>query len=822
MLLIDLNGNWKMKRTDENEYIRAVVPGSVYSDLLNAGKMDDPFYRENEAAALKIADHDFEYTRNFTVESRMLGFDSVLLRCDGLDTLCDIFLNGQLVLTASNMHRTYEANVKETLRDGENSIRVVFKSPVRYITEKQAELPLDFSEYCMHGFSYLRKAHYMFGWDWGPKLPDMGIWRNISVVGYNVAKLEDVYISQHHGKNSVCLDIHIQAKQFTGEALTASAEITAPSGAIYENAAELASGDGVIKVTIENPELWWPNGLGKQPLYQAKIILCSGVKRLDTKVMHIGLRTLTVNTAPDQWGNSFAFTINGVPFFSMGGDYIPEDNILKRCNRDKTERLIRDCIGAHFNTLRVWGGGIYPDDYFYDLCDKYGLVVWQDLMYACGVYRFTDAFRENITKETIDNVKRIRHHACLGLWCGNNEQEVGWAEWDWSDRFPPKLKADYIKQFEMVLPELVKQYDPNTFYWYSSPSSGGSFDHPNGMEKGDMHFWGVWHGLQPYEAYRDIFPRFASEFGLQSFPCLKTVQSFTLPEDRNIFSYVMESHQKNNTCNGKIMHYISENFQYPKNFDSLLYVSQLVQAEGLRYGIEHWRRIRGRCMGTLFWQVNDCWPGVSWSSIDYYGRWKALHYLAKRFYSPVLISACEKDTRVSLHITNDTMEEVSGRVSWRLVDACCQVIAESEKQVKADALSAGKYMDLDFAEILDTPEKRRNCHLEFHFASAQKLWGKGTVLFVKPKHFHFLNPHIETTIEECSDKFVIDVSSRAFAKFVELNLRKDDAVFSDNFFDISGGEQRKIEVFKSSLSNPLSLEQMRDQLSVRSLYDSYD
>ena len=822
MVLLELDGKWKMKQVGGEEYIDAAVPGSVYSDLLRAGKMEDPFYRENEYRALEISKHDFEYTREFQASEEILACDRVILRCDGLDTLCEIKINGKSVLQASNMHRTYEADVKGTVRAGKNIITVVFRSPVSYIGRKHAEQALDDSDQTMHGFTYLRKAQYMFGWDWGPKLPDMGIWRSISLVGYNTARLSDVLITQFHQDGKVDLEISIHAQAFREVPLSAEVRVTAPDGSdAADGSCPLKNGSGKIRLTVQNPQIWWPNGLGKQPLYGVEVSLRSGGFELDSERKRIGLRTLTVKTEKDKWGTSFAFTVNGVSYFAMGADYIPEDNILSRCSKEKTEKLIRDCARSHFNTLRVWGGGFYGWDWLYDLCDEYGLVVWQDLMFACGVYDYTSDFRETTKQETIDNVKRIRHHACLGLWCGNNEQEDGWASWGWSEIYAPKLKADYIKQFEADLPETVKSLDPNTFYWPSSPSSGGCFDFPQDESRGDEHYWEVWHGLKPLTDYRNHFPRFMSEFGLQSFPCLKTVETFTTEEDRNIFTPVMESHQKNSTCNGKILYYISQYFRYPKDFDSLLYASQLIQAVGIRYGVEHWRRNRGRCMGTIYWQLNDCWPVASWSSIDYFGRWKSLQYFSRRFFAPVLLSACDEGTKVSLHVSNETREHFDGEVQWKLRDRFSNILKSSAKRVSVGALLSVEAESLDFGKLLDTTEKRREDYFEYRLVAGGKVLSDSTLLFVRDKHYEFMSPQINMSVEEHDDRFGITMNALNYARYIELSLQDSDAVFSDNYFDLPAGEEKTVEVLKSDMSANISGAEFENQLRVRSLYDTY-
>lgn len=821
MLLLNLNGKWKMKRMDESSWINAVVPGSVYNDLLQAGKIEDPFYRDNEYKTLELSKFDYEYKRSFIADNEIFKNDKVILLCEGLDTLCEILINGTSIITTDNMHRTYEINIKDIIVQGENIIHVLFKSPVEYVLNKQSEMPLLNSGDAVEGISHLRKAHCMFGWDWGPKLPDMGIWRNISVRGYNYARIEDVYITQKHEVEKIQLDIRVKLKKWINSELGIVVNIMAPDGKVIKKKVVTSTEETHISMDISSPKLWWPNNFGEHPLYTVELTLLKEDNLLDGKELSIGLRTITVKREKDQWGESFEFEVNGVSIFSMGADYIPEDNILNRCNRERTEKLIKSCVDANFNSIRVWGGAFYPEDYFYELCDEYGLIVWQDLMYACGVYELTEDFKENIKQETIDNMQRLRHHASLGLWCGNNEQEVAWVEWGWTERCSPKLKADYIKQFEVLLPEVAKEVDPNTFYWLASPSSTGSFDKPNDENYGDMHYWGVWHGKQPFTAYRDIFPRYMSEFGIQSFPSLKTINTFTLPEDRNIFSYVMESHQKNGTGNEKILYYVGENYKYPKDFDSLLYASQLIQAEGLRYGVEHWRRNRGRCMGAIYWQLNDCWPVASWSSIDYYGRWKALHYAAKKFFAPILISACEEGTKVSLHVSNESMENVSGKLIWRLMDAKSNIIQKGEKAVEIKTLTSAELEVLDFSMTLDTAEKQRNSYVEYMFMAHSEILSTGTVIFVKAKHFELLNPNIKLNVFEEECKFTIEIFSEAFARFIELELEDADAIFSDNFFDLSAGDIKIVEILKENMSIELTLDNLKKQLKSRSLFDTY-
>ncbi|HEY4695829.1 MAG TPA: glycoside hydrolase family 2 protein [Candidatus Hydromicrobium sp.] len=833
MKTYSLNGEWKMRNTRDEHWKSAHVPGSVFTDLLREGLMEDPFYRDNEDRALTLSYNDFEYNREFKISGDLLKHDKVFLYCEGLDTLTEIKINGELIARTNNMHRSYEFDVKDTLREGSNNIHILFFSPTRYIERVQKELPLmkRINDMVMDGFYHLRKAHSMFGWDWGPKIPDSGIWRNIGLRFFDDARLKDVYIIQNHQVDKVKLDVKISFEVWKRGEFGLEVLVTSPDDKIIcrTQPIDYLNNNCTIAVGINNPELWWSNGYGKQPLYRVSVNLKKGDEILDSREIKTGLRTLSIRQENDRWGKSFEFEINGAPVFARGANYIIEDNLMSRYSRKRTERLIKDCIEAHFNCIRVWGGGIYPNDDFFDLCDEYGIIVWQDLMFACSVYPTDREFISNVEQELEDNIKRIRNHPSLGLWCGNNEVEwiVDMIE---KQSFPGiqipgdmlllsmrQVKKMYTQLFEKVTLKIVEKYDPNRFYWPSSPSSGGKFDKPNDENRGDVHYWDVWHGMKPFSDYRNHYFRFTSEFGFQSFPGIKTIESFTIPEDRNIFSYVMEKHQKNGSANGRILTYLSETFKYPKDFESLLYTSQLLQGEAVKYGVEHWRRHRGRCMGSLYWQLNDCWPTASWASIDYYGRWKALHYYAKRFYEPILVSAADEGTKVNIYVTNDTLEDIKGVVEWKLRDNGSGVIYEDKQDVAVPSLKTKNCVTPDLKDMISN--NVRNVYLEFFFNVIGECISGGTLLFVKPKHFNFLNPEIKASIDEVRDQFIISLESSAYAKSVELDLIKTDCKFSDNYFDLSSGRIKEVVIDKSSLSDELNLDEVRNQLKVRSLYD---
>lgn len=803
---------WELCSRREQKWIPAQVPGDIYSALLAQKKMEDPFFGDNEYQAKALMEEDYEYRTVFSVNLKAFGeCDEVLLRFDGIDTLADIYLNECYLGKADNMHRIWEFSVRDILRE-ENTLRVVIGSPLKFMEAAFQKYKNIGNDDTIEGFMHLRKAHYMSGWDWGSCLPNGGIFRPVSIFGIKKARLDSVYIRQRHEKGNVWLlpevDIERVSDATTELEFEYEVTITAPDGqrTVYPGSPQ--------EIKIENPMLWWPNGLGEQPLYEMEVALKHTDTVLDTWKKRIGLRTLTMRREKDTWGESFAHEINGYTVFAMGADYIPEDNLLQRTSKEKTKALLTQCKIANFNCIRVWGGGYYPEDWFYDLCDELGLMVWQDFMFACSVYELTPDFEANIRQEMVDNVKRLRHHASLALWCGNNEMEMFVDQRCWVTK--PTEVRDYLFMYERIIPEILRQYDPDTFYWPASPSSGGSFDAPNDENRGDVHYWEVWHGNKPFSEYRKHFFRYASEFGFQAFPSTKTLETVIGDERQmNPFSYLMEKHQRNYGGNGKIAHYMQAAYRYPENFSDFVYASQLLQADGIRYGVEHYRRNRGRCMGAIYWQLNDCWPVISWSSIDYYGRWKALHYYAKRFFAPVMLS-CEEQSwmtagadmnrqhfefekSIRLNVTNETLINRKILVKYALRNAKAEILWEEEQWIEVGALSS---VWLDKVQLPDV-----DCFEEY---VSYEAWedgiriGDGSVIFSYPKYFHYKDPKLRVRVE--GDEIV--VSAEAYAKSVEILNENEDMVLEDNYFDLHAGE-RRIRVISG---NPTGLK-------VRSVYD---
>ena len=833
MIELQLHENWQLCDIKKQDWIPAQVPGDIYSALLKAEKMPDPFFGDNEYQAKALMEEDYEYRTVFTYDEKQFeNCQEVILRFDGIDTIADIYLNECYLGKADNMHRVWEFPVGELLQEGENTLRVIIRSPLKFMAEAFKKYKNIGNEDTVEGFMHLRKAHYMSGWDWGACLPDGGIFRPVTLLGIESARLDSVYIRQVHEDGKVLLIPEVDVEtvdeaeidtdeknsaEMPDQGVESEADedlleyevtVTAPDGT------KIVSDGSPDEIVIENPQFWWPNGLGEQPLYQVQVDLKAGDKTVDTWCKKIGLRTLTMHIEKDEWGESFAHEVNGYQVFAMGADYIPEDNLLQRTSKERTRELLLQCKRANFNTIRVWGGGYYPEDWFFDLCDELGLMVWQDFMFACSVYELTPEFEANIRQEFIDNIKRIRHHASLALWCGNNEMEMFVKQGTWVTK--PTEVRDYLLMYERIIPEVLREYDPDTFYWPASPSSGGSFDEPNDPNRGDVHYWEVWHGNKPFAEYRKYFFRYASEFGFQSFPSVKTLETVTDdPRELNPFSYVMEKHQRNYGGNGKIAKYMQAAYRYPENFSAFVYASQLLQADGIRYGVEHYRRNRGRCMGAIYWQLNDCWPVISWSSIDYYGRWKALHYYAKRFFAPVMLS-CEEQSwmtveadmnrqhfefekSIRLNVTNETLSARKVLVKFAVRDAGAKILRQEEQWVEVPALSSVWMDKVELPEIDSFNE-----YVSYEAWENEKIISQGTVIFSYPKYFHYQDPKLSVRVE--GDEII--VSAEAYAKSVEIQNENDDLILEDNYFDMNAGE-RRVKILDGKPEN----------LKVRSVYD---
>ena len=769
----------------ENESYACEAPCSLYSVLMDYKKIAHPYEGLNEKSATVLSEKDCEMTSTFILGADALAKKHIEIAFYGLDTLCDVYVNGDRVLYADNMHKIWRADIKNAAHLGENTVRLHFYSPSEYIARKNKEHFLFAANvgFTLGGIGHIRKSSCMFGWDWGPILPDMGLYRDVIVEAYDV-RMESVQIRQNHENGKVILSVEPVLID-TEKDDTVSVTLTDPDGSSAEYS---VSPNGKTEITVEAPKLWWPNGLGDQPLYRMDFRVNRNGTAEHTVTKHIGLRTMTVSTAADEYGEEFCHVVNGKKFFAMGADYIPEDSILSWRSPERTEKLIRDCVKANYNSLRVWGGGFYPDDYFYELCDRYGLVIWQDFMFACMNVLMSEEFTANVKSEFVDVLKRIRHHACIGLLCGNNEMEE--ALMYWSSCRPSKTQKvvdDYLLLYENILPEICAEYAPDIFYWPASPSSHGGFDDPRNENVGDVHYWQVWHGGVPFEEYRKHYFRYCSEFGFEAFPMMKTLKTFAKPEDMKIDSDVMHSHQKCHSGNEKIMSYVKDSYKIPEDFAHFVYLSQILQADAIRYGVEHFRRFRGRCMGALYWQLNDCWPVVSWASVDYYGRWKALHHRARKFFAPVLISVHENENEKIINISNETLKTFEGKICAAVKNNRMETLASWETAVSVGELSSlDTILPKDLSDLLDGAPSE--LFLEYKLEKDGVIVECDSKIYVKPCDYRFEDPALKATVREENGAYYLDIEAARYAKNVMIEFENAAVEPDENFFDITDGK----------------------------------
>lgn len=831
MIFQTLNGNWIMNERGSEGFVEASVPGSVLSALLVGHRTSDPFFGLNEIETRELFKKDYFFSTEFEIMPELYEQERIRLCCKGIDTLSRIYVNNMFVGETNNMHRTYNFEVKSYLRPGINTVMVELLSPINYINNRQPSMgkPVFYTpEGCEAGNQYLRKPHCMFGWNWAANVPDCGIWRSIDLIGYSLIRLEDVLIVQRHEKKKVVLDIHVKADFIRNGHYIIQSELVTPDGKVSAITETMTEKEVVLTMEIENPKLWWPHGFGDQPLYTVSVFaLDMNGNQWDSKSYRIGLRTMTVSQERDEFGHEFCFMVNGVRIFAMGANYVPEDTIYSFITKEKIDYLLKSAIKCNFNTIRVWGGGYYPSDTFYELCDEYGLIVWQDLMFAKNIYDYNDDFHKSISAEIIDNVSRLRHHACIGMICGNSELEEAWVEWAEFREHSDELRKDYLRMFEDAIPNLVHEYAPQTFYWPSSPSSGGRFDDPTDESRGDSHFWDVWNEALDFEEFSNHNMRFVSEFGFQSFPSIKTVKTYTTEDDRNIFSRVMENHQKDNEANGKLLYALSHNFLFPKDFESLLYLTQLMQAIAIRYGVEYWRRNRGCTMGTLYWQFNDSWPVASCSSIDYFGRWKPLQYFSKYFFAQIAGSIERRGNIVAPYVVNETRDFETRRVKISLQTMDFRLLHEEEYEVDIPPFSAMKVCEIDYSDLIAGIENSVFVEAEFYDEDGT-IQSSEIEVFVKYKYLNLERSSISYSVIELADEYVIRMMSGGFAAFVEIDLKQADAIFSDNYFHLTSKREKTVRLKKSDIRylNPNVSEiqngyELEQQLIIRSLRDTY-
>ncbi len=780
-----LCGDWMLRQDSSKELLKGHLPGSTYLDLMVNGKLEDPFWGMNEERSKEVAHHDYEYSREFELTGEFLQAPHIELVASGLDTLATLLMNGQLIGEADNINRTWRFDVKPYLKEGLNSIQILLKNPFPYVEAKQAQKPLQGMDKKAAANGHLRKTPCHFGWDWGPSLPPAGLIGDLRLESYEV-RIDQVHILQHHEEGKVRLEVTASLMGDTVDALAASCRITTPEGNSDTYPAELQAGKIYCNITVQDPKLWWCNGLGEQPLYTLEIL--AGEQDSCTKT--IGLRTIQLNTSPDEWGNQFRFEVNGVAIFAKGANWIPTDSFVTRTSYETLEFYISSAKRANMNMLRVWGGGYYESDAFYELCDRYGILVWQDFVFACNSYPFYDAkFLENVHQEVIDNVSRLRHHASLALWSGNNENELFRTFW----KKGSEIYESNMNFYHKILPKWVTELDGVTPYWPGSPSSGSLEYKTHDMNRGDTHLWQIWHGMLPIEAFRRYPTRFCSEFGMESMPSMHTIRSFTDQMDLKLFDPVMQLHQKSVGGNEKMLFYLLAKYRNPKHFEDFIYLSQLVQSDTIRFASERWRRGMGRHNGALYWQFNDCWPVASWASIDYGKQYKALQYHARHFNKLLCISNDYYDDRVDLYIINEYPTEFKGELRWRLLTFDGTLVSEGTVLAAVGQSSARNIVTLPFSDILKGHRKEKVL-LQTELTQQGSSLDEKTYLLVPDRKAALPKPQLSFDYKAMGQILRITVSSKVYARYVYLEREGITDPWSDNFFDLLPGREKTVEV----------------------------
>ena len=777
-------------------------PSDVHLSLINTGIIEDPFYRDNEEKSIWVGEEDWIYSTDFVVDRKQLKAKSTKITFEGIDTHAEIYINGNKILQTDNMFVEWELEISGLLRQGKNELKIFFKSPItinKILADKYAyKLPEE--------RAFTRKAAYQFGWDWGPKIVNLGIWKNAYIEFHNKAKIDDILIHQKFvDKNLAALDIETFINSPT-DIKSITLKIDVGGKEYIEKEISLLSGKNRIKLAlnIKNPNLWWPVGLGNQDLYQFDVKLLDKNKLIHQSSTKTGLRNIEVIQETDNIGKSFYFKVNGKIVFAKGANYIPQDNFLSRVDSNDYFSVINSALESNMNMLRVWGGGIYENDIFYDLCDEKGIMVWQDFMFAGSVYPNDKKFLESIKTEAIQNVKRLRNHPSIVLWCGNNEIKEAWYNWGWQKSYSwsksdsIELWNNYQTIFEGILPSVVNEYSAETFYWASSPSNGWGRD--ISYKEGDVHYWGVWWGKEPFEKYNTKVGRFMSEYGFQGMPSLNSIKKFTKIEDLDINSKVMSVHQKHPFGWENIKEYMERDYPDSKSFEQYIYLSQLMQAEGISLAIEAHRRAKPYCMGTLYWQLNDCWPVTSWSSVDYYGEWKALHYYVKKAYDKYLISFEDNKSDLDVFFISDDTSSFSAETNWKLIAADGKIINSGTKSSYIPENSSTSILKFN----LDSLSKQQSINDKLFVAEVFRnniKIGEANKYFTNSKELAIKEQKPDFQINRTELAYEIVINSNQLLKAVQINC-KEDGFFSDNYFDVIPN-QNKIIYFKTE-SNKLT------------------
>ena len=805
---LNLNGAWEVAKEGDAEWLPATVPGCVHTDLLAASRIPDPYFRDNEKTVQWVGETNWVYRRRFELPQEVLDRQRVVLRCQGLDTLAVVKLNGSEIGRANNMFRTWEFDLKSALKAGFNQLEISFSSPLAFMKERQDKRVLYewAGPHEPRGRAWVRKQPCNFGWDWGPVLITCGIWRDIAIEAFDDARLGEVaFLQDHSVKGKVSLEVKVAAETLTTSPLKAAVTVSFKGRKIVEKKFPVSNGSGQARLDIFRPRLWWPVGLGEAALYDVRVdLLDARGKLLDRTAKRIGLRTIRMLEADSD--SSLRFEVNGIPFFSKGANYIPADAFANRVTPEILRRIVADAVAVNMNTLRFWGGGYYEEGELFDACDEMGVCVWLDFKFACSSYpAFEEEFLENVRREARDQLRRLRHHACIAVWCGNNE--IGLMTKDeWSDK--SMGRADYDKLFKEVLGGEVRALAPQANYVSGSPDCG------------DTHYWQVWHGGKPFEDFRTL-TGYLSEFGFQSFPAPKTVQSYTGSGDRtDVMSEIMQWHQRSGgNGNEKIRDMIPRYFRPPKDFDSALWLSQILQAYGIKLGAEYWRQTMPKSMGCVYWQYNDCWPVASWSSVDYYGRWKALHYFARRFYAPLLVSGLEDAAKglVEVHVTSDLLEASRSTLAWEITNPAGETLSQGTEPLAVSPQASRRVKTLELGSLIEK-HGADNLLVWLKLAVKGKTVSDNLVTLGPPKTVALLNPELHAGIVQEGKGYRVNLTAKKPALWTWLETDGVDAKFSDNFVHVTAAAPASILVHPAE---EMALDGFVKALRVRSLINTY-
>ncbi len=840
-----LDSGWQFRavgntdNADIKQWHPAQVPGVVHTDLLQNKLIPDPFDRDNEFRLQWIGLTDWEYQTTFQVDSATLAHDHIDLVFDGLDTFADVYLNDQAVLKADNMFRRWRIPAKAQLKAGPNTLRIVFHSAVTKMLPYVKSLPYILPSISTHNYGneeniatapYTRKAPYNYGWDWGPRFLTEGIWQPVRLEMWDALRIDNFHIHQQKVSSDVAVltaDLDIEA----GKAATATLALVHDelSGAQTNDGTQTLQLDAGMNhvsfpIRIAAPKLWYPVGYGAQNRYRFSAVIRSGRDVAARTEVKTGLRSIELRRTPDQWGKSFEFVVNGIVVFGKGADVIPFDSFPNRVTPEIHRKILQAARDANMNMVREWGGGYYESDDFYDICDELGIMVWQEFAFGGDMIPGDVAYQENVRQEAIDQIKRLRDHPSIVIWCGNNEVETGWYHWGDRQEFKNSISAeardrvwqDYTIMFADILKSAVDEYAAPVPYWPSSPSA--NFEEvPDNQHNGDMHYWQVWHAQAPAQDYTKQFPRFMTEYGFQSFPEMRTIRAFAnKPEDFDIHSTVMQAHQKNKGGNERILTYMLREYRQPKDFASFVYLSQVQQAEIIKIGAEHLRRQKPRVMGSLYWQLNDCWPVASWASIDYYGRWKALHYYARRFYDDLLISPFLHDDKVDVYVVSDKLQPLSGTIHTRLLDFSGNVLLDQTKDIQIPAQSSATYLTLNTADLAAKADPR-HIFLVFDLEVAGKRASRNLIFFDVMHNLDLpVMPKLDATLNKTGAGYTITLQTPKLARGVYISFGDLDVESSDNYFDLLPGESVTI-----TLKSSATFDQLKSALKIMSLTEAY-